>query len=60
MERGRITSKSVRVLSSLFLAAGLTCLLMPGSSAAFGNSSLAGGYGCLGQVLQELLRVFPK
>ena len=60
MERGRITSKSVRVLSTLFLAAGLTCLLMPGTSAAFGNSSLAGGYGCLGQVLQELLRVFPK
>jgi hypothetical protein len=49
MEWRRITSKSDRVLGTLFLAAGLTCLLMPGTSAAFGNSSLAGGYGCLGQ-----------
>ena len=49
MERGRIASKSVRVLSTLFLAAGLTCILMPGTSAAFGNSSLTGGYGCMGQ-----------
>ena len=49
MERGRIASKSVRVLSTLFLVAGLTCVLMPGTSAAFGNSSLTGGYGCMGQ-----------
>jgi hypothetical protein len=49
MERGRIASKSVRVLSTLFLVAGLTCILMPGTSAAFGSSSLTGGYGCIAQ-----------
>ena len=49
MERRRIASKRINLLTTLCLAAGLTCILMPGTSAAFGNSSLTGGYGCMAQ-----------
>lgn len=30
------------------LAAWMTCIVFAGTSAAFSNSSVAGGYGCLG------------
>jgi hypothetical protein len=50
MERRRIASKRINLLTTLCLATGLTCIIMPGTSAAFGNSSLTGGYGCMGQV----------
>jgi hypothetical protein len=49
MERRLIASKRINLLTTFCLAAGLTCILMPGTSAAFGNSSLTGGYGCMAQ-----------
>jgi hypothetical protein len=49
MERRLIAFKRINLLTTFCLAAGLTCILMPGTSAAFGNSSLTGGYGCMAQ-----------
>jgi hypothetical protein len=45
----RIAVKKARLLASLGFIAGAAWVLVPGTSAAFSNSSLAGGYGCLGQ-----------
>jgi hypothetical protein len=49
MERLRVASKGANLLATLGLAAGLICIVLPGTSAAFDNSSLTGGYGCIGQ-----------
>jgi hypothetical protein len=44
----RIALEKVRLLASLGFVAGAACVLVPGTSAAFSNGSLTGGYGCLG------------
>jgi hypothetical protein len=59
----RIASMRANLLATLGLAAGLICILLPGTSAAFDKSSLTGGYGCVGQSsggatgLSELMRL---
>ena len=45
----RIALEKVRVLATLGFVGGVACVLIPGTGAAFSNSSLTGGYGCLGQ-----------
>jgi|ERR1700730_1673491 hypothetical protein len=49
MKRLRIALEKVRVLATLGFVGGVACVLIPGTGAAFSNSSLTGGYGCLGQ-----------
>jgi hypothetical protein len=44
----RIVLEKARLLASLGFVAGAACVLVPGTSAAFSNGSLTGGYGCLG------------
>ena len=44
----RIALENARLLASLGFVAGAACVLIPGTSAAFSNGSLTGGYGCLG------------
>jgi hypothetical protein len=48
MKALRIAVEKVPMLATLGFVAGATCVLVPGTSAAFTNSSLKGGYGCLG------------
>jgi hypothetical protein len=47
----RIAAKKARLLASLGFIAGAAWVLVPGTSAAFSNSSLTGGYGCLGHAI---------
>src|SRR5712692_4161032 len=49
MKRLRIAFEKFRLLAALAFAAGATCVLVPGTSAAFSVGSLVGGYGCLGR-----------
>jgi hypothetical protein len=49
MKRLRITLEKVRLLATVGFVAGVACVLIPGTGAAFSNGSLTGGYGCLGQ-----------
>jgi hypothetical protein len=51
----RIALEKVRLLAALLFAAGATCVLVPGTSAAFNVGSLTGGYGCLGQATPEFI-----
>jgi hypothetical protein len=44
----RIALEKVRLLAAVGFVAGATCVLVPGTSAAFSVSSLTGSYGCLG------------
>jgi hypothetical protein len=45
----RIAVEKVRLLAAAFgFGVGAACLLVPGTSSAFSNGSLTGGYGCLG------------
>src|ERR1700730_4126795 len=44
----RIALEKVRLLAAVGFVAGATCVLVPGTSAAFSASSLTGSYGCLG------------
>jgi hypothetical protein len=46
----RIAFEKVRLLATLGFVAGVACVLIPDTSAAFSNSSLTGGYGCIGHV----------
>jgi hypothetical protein len=39
----RIALEKVRLLAALGFVAGVACVLIPGTSAAFSNSSLTGG-----------------
>jgi hypothetical protein len=48
MKELRIALEKVHLLATLGLVAGIACVLVPGTSAAFTNGSLAGDYGCLG------------
>src|ERR1700731_4112545 len=48
MKALRIALEKVRLLSALLFVAEAICVLVPGTSAAFSNGSLTGGYGCLG------------
>ena len=48
MKALRIAVEKLRMLATLGFVAGATCVLVPGTSAAFTSSSLKGGYGCLG------------
>jgi hypothetical protein len=48
MKRLRIALEKVRLLATVAFVAGVACVLIPGTGAAFSNSSLTGGYGCLG------------
>jgi hypothetical protein len=49
--KGLRIALNVRLLAALVFTAGATCVLVPGTSAAFSVGSLVGGYGCLGQAL---------
>lgn len=51
----RIALEKVRLFAALLFAAGATCVLVPGTSAAFNVGSLTGGYGCLGQATPEFI-----
>jgi hypothetical protein len=51
----RIALEKVRLVAALLFAAGATCVLVPGTSAAFNVGSLTGGYGCLGQATPEFI-----
>jgi hypothetical protein len=46
----RIALEKVRLLATFGLVAGVACVLIPGTSAAFSVGSLTGGYGCLAHV----------
>jgi hypothetical protein len=49
MKRLRIALEKVRLLATVGFVAGVACVLIPGTGAAFSNGSLTGGYGCIGQ-----------
>src|SRR5215469_3816010 len=48
MKAIRIASERVRLLAMLAFAASATCVLVPGTSAAFSVGSILGGYACRG------------
>jgi hypothetical protein len=51
MNRLRIALGRINFLVTFCLAAGTIGLLIPSTGAAFSNSSLTGGYGCVAQVI---------
>lgn len=48
MKELRSALEKIRLLATLGFVAGVACVLVPGTSAAFSNGSLTGDYGCLG------------
>ena len=51
MNKLRIAFRRVNFLVTFGFVAGMIGLLIPGTGAAFSNSSLTGGYGCVAQVI---------
>jgi hypothetical protein len=51
MNKLRIALRRVNFLVTFGFVAGMIGLLIPGTGAAFSNSSLTGGYGCVAQVI---------
>jgi len=49
MKWSRIATEQFRLLAVLVFAASTTCVLVPGTTAAFSVGSLVGTYGCLGR-----------